>query len=279
MKSRSTIKDQGQERELLYSLLPLAERDKKCPVIWRTCDSSQGMVTNVCSQRKSNWLLDNWWQKVRSQNINTLPKMSPIPGTFEVMTNLDVIRSIHVPSLPGCEVGDVQGFSSNEQDQEENMVDRVQDWVHLEGKIQSMGPTGTALIRSELRSCESKGSQPTQNEVDSGGGEGGRGPSHAMGGRNRYGQCWLRNGPRLPGQSIHRTRKTWATGLWSSSPQASWHPHFLHHPTRSLFSLYIPYLLQTTSLPLPFIPSFSGQSLYPMRTSLTPNAYHAQGLP
>lgn len=60
-----------------------------------------------------------------SQNINTLPKMSPIPGTFEVMTNLDVIRSIHVPSLPGCEVGDVQGFSSNEQDQEENMVDRV----------------------------------------------------------------------------------------------------------------------------------------------------------
>lgn len=44
-------------------------------------------------------------------------------------------------------------------------------------------------MRSDLRSCESKGSQPTQNEVDSGGGEGGKRQSHAMGGRNRYGQC------------------------------------------------------------------------------------------
>lgn len=33
IKSRSIINDPGQERELLHSLLPLAERDKKCPVI------------------------------------------------------------------------------------------------------------------------------------------------------------------------------------------------------------------------------------------------------
>lgn len=41
------------------------------------------------------------------------------------MTNLDVIRGIHVPSLPGWGAGDAQGLSSNEQDQGENMVNRV----------------------------------------------------------------------------------------------------------------------------------------------------------
>lgn len=51
--------------------------------------------------------------------------MSPVPETFVTMTSLDVIRGIYVRSLLGCEGEDAQGFSSNEQDLEENMVDRV----------------------------------------------------------------------------------------------------------------------------------------------------------
>ena len=50
------------------------------------------------------------------KNIKPFPKMSPTPGAFEAMANLPVIRGIHVPSLPGFEVGDAQGFSSNEED-------------------------------------------------------------------------------------------------------------------------------------------------------------------
>jgi len=51
-----------------------------------------------------------------SKTLKPFPKMSPTPGAFEAMANLPVIRGIHVPSLPGFEVGDAQGFSSNEED-------------------------------------------------------------------------------------------------------------------------------------------------------------------
>lgn len=51
--------------------------------------------------------------------------MSSIPETFVTMSSLDATRGIYVQSLLGCEGEDAQGFSSNEQDLEENMVDRV----------------------------------------------------------------------------------------------------------------------------------------------------------
>lgn len=51
--------------------------------------------------------------------------MPPVPLTPEAMTGLEMIRSIHVPSLPECEGGDAQGSSSNEQDLEEKVTDRV----------------------------------------------------------------------------------------------------------------------------------------------------------
>lgn len=51
--------------------------------------------------------------------------MSPVLGTFVAMTSLDVITDMYVRSLLGREGGDAQGFTSNKQDLEGNMVDSV----------------------------------------------------------------------------------------------------------------------------------------------------------
>lgn len=51
--------------------------------------------------------------------------MPPVPLPPEAMTSLEVIRGTHVPSLPEGESRDAQGSSSNEQDPEENVTDRV----------------------------------------------------------------------------------------------------------------------------------------------------------
>lgn len=51
--------------------------------------------------------------------------MLPAPLTLDTMTNLNITRNIYVPSLPECDGGDAQGSSSNEQDLEEKVTDRV----------------------------------------------------------------------------------------------------------------------------------------------------------
>lgn len=51
--------------------------------------------------------------------------MPLVPLTPEAMTSLEMIRDIHVSSLPECEGGDAQRSSSNEQDLGEKVTNRV----------------------------------------------------------------------------------------------------------------------------------------------------------
>lgn len=51
--------------------------------------------------------------------------MLPAPLTLDTMINLNMTRNIYVPSLRECDSGGAQGSSSNEQDLEEKVTDRV----------------------------------------------------------------------------------------------------------------------------------------------------------
>ena len=210
--------------------------------------SSQDLVTNVCWQRTSAWLLEKWWEKMKVQKHSDLFWDVTSPGTFVTMTSLDVIRDVYVPSLPGCEQ-----WTGPRRKHGWQWPPWRQDPVSGASRCYISRQWPQKLMRAASHS-------PHRMRLTVELGEGGE--SH-MPWRKK--EAWTvlikkwtqrkeRNGPRRPGQCIHRTRERWATGLWSLSwisplPSPASTPNSPHHPTMSLFTLCVTYLLQGTSLP------------------------------